>query len=78
MKNNAIRVGDLIQLNKKGERFMYGKALGNSYYSPIVEVSSRGIVVAVNDSGNAKIAWFAKEGLITYLSPRYLKRLNKR
>ena len=77
MRKNAIRVGDLIELNKKGERFMYGKALGNSYYSPIVEVSSRGLVVEVTDNGNAKIAWFAKEGLITWLSPRYLKILNK-
>ena len=77
MKKNAIRVGDLIELNKKGERFMYGKALGNSYYSPIVDVSPRGIVIEVTDNGNAKIAWFAKEGLITWLSPRYLKILNK-
>ena len=77
MKKNAIRVGDLIELNKKGERFMYGKALGNSYYSPIVEVSSRGLVVEVTENGNARIAWFAKEGLITWLSPRYLKILNK-
>ena len=77
MRKNAIRVGDLIELNKKGERFMYGKALGNSYYSPIVEVSSRGLVVEVTENGNAKIAWFAKEGLITWLSPRYLKILNK-
>ena len=77
MRKNAIRVGDLIELNKKGERFMYGKALGNSYYSPIVEVSSRGLVGEVTENGNAKIAWFAKEGLITWLSPRYLKILNK-
>ena len=77
MRKNAIRVGDLIELNKKGERLMYGKALGNSYYLSIVEVSPRGIVVEVTDNGNAKIAWFAKEGLITWLSPRYLKILNK-
>ena len=78
MRKSAIRVGDLIELNKKGERLMYGKALGNSYYLPIVEVSPRGLVVEITDNGNAKIAWFAKEGLITWLSPRYLKRLNKR
>ncbi len=77
MRKSAIRVGDLIELNKKGERLMYGKALGNSYYLPIVEVSPRGLVVEICNNGNAKIAWFAKEGLITWLSPRYLKILNK-
>ena len=77
MRKRAIRVGDLIELNKKGERLMRGKAFGNSYYLPIVKTSPRGIVVEVTDNGNAKIAWFAKEGLITWLSPRYLKILNK-
>jgi len=82
-----IKVGDLVRLNSKGQRFVYGKVLCSPYYKPILK-GNLGLVINVLGSKGDKIrvVWFVRDGqettnrqtIIMTLSQRYLLRLNKR
>ncbi len=82
-----IKVGDLVRLNSKGQRFVYGKVLCSPYYKPILK-GNLGLVINVLGSKGDKIrvVWFVRDGqettnrqtIIMTLNQRYLIRLNKR
>lgn len=82
-----IKVGDLVRLNSKGQRFVYGKVLCSPYYKPILK-GNLGLVINVLGSKGDKIrvVWFVRDGqettnrqtVIMTLNQRYLIRLNKR
>lgn len=82
-----IKVGDLVRLNSKGQRFVYGKVLCSPYYKPILK-GNLGLVINVLGSKGDKIrvVWFVRDGqettnrqtTIMTLNQRYLIRLNKR
>jgi len=82
-----IKVGDLVRLNSKGQRFVYGKVLCSPYYKPILK-GNLGLAINVLGSKGDKIrvVWFVRDGqettnrqiTIMTLNQRYLIRLNKR
>ncbi len=81
-----FQVGDLVRLNTKGHRFIYGKTLCNPYYDPVLK-SNLGIVIDVGDPDTnlhtyIKVAWIADQkdskNFKMIINRRYLKRLNKR
>ena len=82
-----IKVGDLVRLNSKGQRFVYGKVLCSPYYKPILK-GNLGLVINVLGSKGDKIrvVWFVRDGqettnrqtIIMTLNQRYLIRLKKR
>ena len=85
---NRIQVGDLVSLNKKGERFIYGKTLCSPYYKPILQ-GNLGLVLATSNSlltslskDMVRVVWFDRadreKKVIMTISRKYLKRLNKR
>ena len=83
---NHIKVGDLVSLNKKGQRFIYGKVLCSPYYKPVLE-GNLGLVIHASNKladkkGYVRVVWFdrvnADKRVIMTISRRYLKKLNKR
>ncbi len=78
---NRIQVGDLVSLNKKGERFIYGKTLCSPYYKPILQ-GNLGLVINNTDKNLVRVVWFDRadreKKVIMSISRKYLKRLNKR
>jgi hypothetical protein len=78
-----IQVGDLVSLNKKGERFIYGKTLCSPYYKPILQ-GNLGLVLSIplDKKDMVRVVWFDRadkeKKVIMTISIKYLKRLNKR
>ena len=78
-----IQVGDLVSLNKKGERFIYGKTLCSPYYKPILQ-GNLGLVLStpLDKKDMVRVVWFDRadkeKKVIMTISIKYLKRLNKR
>ena len=82
-----IKVGDLVCLNSKGQRFVYGKVLCSPYYKPILKCNLGLVINALGCKGDRiRVVWFVRDGQETTnrqtitmtLNQRYLKRLNKR
>ena len=83
VSRNPIQVGDLVSLNKKGERFIYGKTLCSPYYKPILQ-GNLGLVLSIplDKKDMVRVVWFDRadkeKKVIMTISIKYLKRLNKR
>ena len=86
-KIGYIHIGDLVCLNKKGERFIYGKTLCSPYYKPILQGNLGLVTNILGDKKDIlRIVWFVRDGtkttkrqtLVMSLNKRYLKKLNKR
>ena len=78
----SIKVGDLVCLSKKGERFIYGKTLCSPYYKPILQ-GNRGLVLGFDsDKKMVKVAWLSRDRetkqVIMKISRKYIKKLNKK
>jgi len=79
-------VGDIVSLNKKGERFIYGKTLCSPYYKPILQGNLGLVISSTNKLASQKdmvrVVWFDRadreKKVIMTISRKYLKRLNKR
>lgn len=80
---NHIQVGDLVSLNKKGERYIYGKTLCSPYYKPILK-GNLGLVLSMplDKKDMVRVVWFDRadreKKVIMTINIKYLKRLNKR
>ena len=74
----SIKVGDLVCLSKKGERFIYGKTLCSPYYKPILQ-GNLGLVLGFgSDKKMVKVAWIPRDRetkqVIMKISRKYIKK----
>ncbi len=89
-KGKSIKVGDLVCLSKKGERFIYGKVLCSPYYKPILQ-GNLGLVTSISTGcritnsskkGNThheiRVVWFVRNGEETTTRPIVVMTMNER